>query len=206
MNNILFIQSSPRDAESYSQRVARSIVDDITRRCRDAKVTVRNLAVNPPPHVGPAFVGALAGASQQQTPQQADALALSEELIDELAAADLVVMAVPMHNFGIPSTLKAWIDHVVRAGRTFAYTHNGPQGLLKGKRAIVVLATGGIYSSGPTKAFDFQEPYLRAILGFIGIKDMNVVRVEGVAVSAIGAEKAIGSAVEQSREVLARVA
>src|SRR5208337_3392447 len=131
MNNILFIQSSPRNAESYSQRVARSIVDDITRRCRDTKVTVRNLAVNPPPHVGQTFVGALAAAPQQQTLQQADALALSEELIDELAAADLVVMAVPMHNFGIPSTLKAWIDHVARAGRTFAYTHNGPQGLLK---------------------------------------------------------------------------
>jgi FMN-dependent NADH-azoreductase len=126
-------------------------------RCRDAKVTVRNLAFNPPPHVGQAFVGALAAPPQQQTPQQADALALSEELIDELAAADLVVMAVPMHNFGIPSTLKAWIDHVVRAGRTFSYTPNGPQGLLKGKRAIVVLATGGIHSSGPTKAFDFRR-------------------------------------------------
>ena len=206
MKNILFIQSSPRDAESYSQRVARSIVDDLTKRHPDAEVTNRNLAVSPPPHVGSAFVGGLAAAPPQQTPPQAEALALSDRLIDELAAADILVMAVPMHNFGIPSTLKAWIDHVVRAGRTFTYTATGPQGLVKGKRAIIVLASGGVYSSGPAKAFDFQEPYLRAILGFIGITDVHVVRVEGLAMGAAGAEKAFAGAMEQSRDLLAQVA
>jgi FMN-dependent NADH-azoreductase len=111
-----------------------------------------------------------------------------------------------MHNFGPPSTLKAWIDHVVRVGRTVTYSsQKGPEGKLKGKRAILVLASGGIYSDGPAKPFDFQEPYLRAILGFIGLTDVDVVRVEGVAVGAIGAEKAVASAMARSREILAHV-
>src|SRR5258707_6628105 len=107
-----------------------------------------------------------------------------------------------MHNFGIPSTLKAWIDHVVRAGRTFTYSEGGPEGLLKGKRLILVLASGGVYSNGPAKQLDFQEPYLRAVLGFIGLTDIGVVRVEGVAMSAIGPEKAVASAMARSTEVL----
>jgi FMN-dependent NADH-azoreductase len=94
-----------------------------------------------------------------------------------------------MHNFGPPSTLKAWIDHVVRAGRTFSYSEKGPEGLLKGKRAILVLASGGVYSDGPAKPFDFQEPYLRTILGFIGLTEVDVVRVEGVAVALSGRKK-----------------
>jgi FMN-dependent NADH-azoreductase len=206
MKNILFIQSSPRDSQSYSQRVAQSVVDDLAKRNRDAKITVRNMAVNPPPHVGSAFVAGLAAAPQKLTPEQAEALALSDKLIDELAAADILVMAVPMHNLGIPSTLKAWIDHIVRAGRTFTYTANGPKGLVMGKRAIIVLASGGVYSSGPSKGFDFQEPYLRAVLGLIGITNVNVVRVEGVAMGTVGAEKAIGAAMNQSRDLLAQVA
>ena len=181
MKNILFIQGSPRNAESHSQRVARSIVDDLAKRCRDAKVTVPIWRLTRHRTSDWRLSAVLLSPREQQTPQQAEALALSDQLVDELTAADVLVMAVPMHNFGIPSTLKAWIDHVARAGRTFAYTHAGPQGLLKGKRTILVLATGGVYSSGPTKAFDFQEPYLRAILGFLGITDVNVVRVEGVA-------------------------
>jgi len=133
-------------------------------------------------------------------------VALSDLLIAELSAADVLVLAVPMYNFGLPSTLKAWIDHVVRAGRTFGYSPNGVEGLVKGKKAILVLARGGVYSEGPYKPFDFQEPYLRAVLGFIGITDVEVVDVAGVAVSAIGPEKALASAVAQSKQVLAQLA
>ena len=133
-------------------------------------------------------------------------MALSDLLIAELSAADVLVLAVPMYNFGLPSTLKAWIDHVVRAGRTFGYSPNGVEGLVKGKKAILVLARGGVYSEGPYKPFDFQEPYLRAVLGFIGITDVEVVDVAGVAVSAIGPEKALASAVAQSKQVLAQLA
>jgi FMN-dependent NADH-azoreductase len=127
-------------------------------------------------------------------------------LIDELFAADIIVLAVPMHNFGPPSTLKAWIDHVVRVGRTVSYSEQkGPEGKLKGKRVILVLASGGVYSDGPAKPLDFQEPYLRAILGFIGLTDIDVVRVEGVAMSAIGPDQAVASARAQSKEVLSQV-
>jgi len=207
MKNILLIQSSPRGLESYSQKVARSIVSDLEERYLDAKVVVRDLAQNPPPHVGEAFVGGISTGPEQRTPEQTKALALSDVLIDELLAADVIVFAVPMHNFGLPSTLKAWIDHVVRVGRTVAYSsEKGPEGMLKGKRAILVLARGGVYSEGPARPLDFQEPYLRAILGFIGLTDVDVVRVEGVAVSAIGPEKAVASAMARSREILSQAA
>ena len=159
-----------------------------------------------PPHVGRAFVEGVSTAPDQRTPEQIKALALSDVLIDEVLAADVIVFAVPMHNFGPPSTLKAWIDHVVRIGRTVSYSQKGPVGMLKGKRAILVLARGGVYSDGPAKPLDFQEPYLRAILGFIGLTDIEVVRVEGVAVSAIGPEKALASAIAQSRDILPQAA
>src|SRR6267378_1479753 len=207
MKNILLIQSSPRGLESYSQKVARFIVGDLEERYPGANVVVRDLAQNPPPHVGQAFIGGNSAGPEQRTPEQTKALALSDVLIDELLAADILVLAVPMHNFGPPSTLKAWIDHVVRIGRTVSYSsQNGPEGMLKGKRVILVLARGGVYSDGPAKPLDFQEPYLRAILGFIGLTDIEVVHVEGVAMSAIGPEKAVASAMARSTEVLSQAA
>jgi FMN-dependent NADH-azoreductase len=207
MKNILFIQSSPRGSQSYSQKVAQSIVDELKTPYPTAKVVVRDLAKNPAPHVGEAFVGGLSLLPDQRNPQQTAALKLSDILIDELVAADIVVLSVPMHNFGPPSSLKAWIDHVVRVGRTVSYSEKtGPAGALKGKRVILVLSSGGVYSDGPARPLDFQEPYLRAILGFIGLTDIEVVRVEGVAMSAIGPEKAVASAMAQSTELLTTVA
>jgi FMN-dependent NADH-azoreductase len=206
MKNILYIQSSPRGPQSYSQKVAQSIVDELQTNHPAANVVVRNLAQNPPPHVGEAFVGGISSKPEERSAGQTRALMLSDTLIDELSEADVIVMAVPMHNFGVPSTLKAWIDHVVRLGRTVSYSEKGPEGALKGKRVLLVLASGGVYSDGQARPLDFQEPYLRAILGFIGLTDIEVVRVEGVAVSAIGPEKAVASAIARSAEVLATVA
>jgi FMN-dependent NADH-azoreductase len=206
MKKILLIESSPRGSDSYSHQAARSIVNELQRRNPGTKVVVRDLSQSPPPHVGQAFITGMYAAPEQRTPEQAKTIALSDALIDELFAADTIVMAVPMHNFAPPSTLKAWIDHIARAGRTFSYSSNGPEGLLKGKRAIVVLASGGMYSNGPAKPFDFTEPYLRTVLGFIGITDVEVVRVEGVANSAIGPEKALASARTQSKHDLAQLA
>jgi FMN-dependent NADH-azoreductase len=205
MKNILLVQSSPRGIESLSQQVAHSIVKELQARYPEANVVVRDLAENPPPHVGRDFVSGLHAQPEQLTQDQRTAVALSDALIAELSAADLLVLAVPMYNFGPPSTLKAWIDHVVRAGRTFSYSSNGVEGLVKGKRAILVLARGGVYAEGPYKPFDFQEPYLRAVLGFIGITDVEVVDVAGVLVSAIGPEKALASAETQSKKVLAQL-
>jgi FMN-dependent NADH-azoreductase len=110
-------------------------------------------------------------------PKQLQAVALSEELIGELQVADIIVLGLPMYNFGIPSTLKAWIDHVARAGITFQYTENGPEGLLKGKKAYVIAARGGLYEGS---AADTQTPYIKTILGFMGITDVTMVAAEGL--------------------------
>ncbi len=206
MKNILLIESSPRGSDSYSHQAARSMVHEIQQHHPGAQLVVRDLAKNPPPHVGPAFVSGLYVPPAQRAPEQATALALSDALIDELLAADTIVVAVSMHNFGVPSTLKAWIDHIARAGRTFAYGPNGPQGLLTGKRAILVLASGGVYSDGPMKAFDFAGSYLQAVFQFLGMTDVSAVHVEGVAMSAIGPEKALAAASARSRQILAQVA
>jgi FMN-dependent NADH-azoreductase len=206
MKNILLIESSPRGSDSYSHQAARSIVNDLQARNPGSRIVVRDLGQNPPPHVGLAFIAGMYAAPEQRTPDQARSLALSDALIDELFAADTIVLAVPMHNFGVPSTLKAWIDHISRAGRTFSYGVNGPQGLLKGRKAILVLASGGVYSNGQMKAFDFTEPYLRAVLGFLGITDVDVVRVEGVAISAVGPEKALTAASTQSKQLVENLA
>jgi FMN-dependent NADH-azoreductase len=206
MKNILLIQTSPRGSLSFSQKIAQSIVHDLRAQHPETTVVVRDLAENPPPHIGPAFITGQQVPPEQRKPDQAKALAVSDGLIDELIAADVLVLAVPMFNFGVPSTLKAWIDHISRAGRTFSYGAHGPVGLLKGKRAILVLARGGVYTEGPTKQYDFQEPYLRSVLGFLGITDVHAVHVEGVASSAIGPEKALASATAQSKQILSQAA
>jgi FMN-dependent NADH-azoreductase len=122
------------------------------------------------------------------------ARALSDELIAELRAADTIVIGAPMYNFGIPTGLRAWFDYVLRAGETFSYSESGPQGLLAGKRAIVVETRGGHYSEGPARAFDFQEPYLRQLLSFIGITDIVFVHVEKIAFGAEVREAALTTA------------
>ncbi len=133
---------------------------------------------------------------------QANAQALSDELIAELKAADLLVIGAPMYNFGIPSTLKAWFDYVLRAGVTFSYSEAGPEGLLKGKRAIVVLTRGGLYSEGPAQLMDAQEPHLRTLLGFIGITDVTFIRAEKLAFGASFQEEAIAAAKKAANEVV----
>lgn len=206
MKNILLIESSPRGNDSYSHQAARSIVNELQTHNPGAKVVVRDLGQNPPPHVSLAFITGMYAAPEQRTPEQAAALAYSDTLIDEVLAADTIVIAVPMHNFGVSSRLKTWIDHVVRVGRTFTYGADGPEGLVKGRRVIVVLASGGVYTKAGMKSFDFVEPYLRTVLGFTGITDVEVVRVEGVASSAIGPEKALAAASTQSKQIVAQFA
>jgi len=206
MKNILFVSSSPRGAESYSHQVAQKVIDGLKSSHPEANVVERDVAKQPLPHIGEDFVSGLAATAGTLTAGQAKALALSDRLIEELIAADVVVIAAPMHNFSLPSTLKAWIDHVVRAQRTFSYTKDGIHGLLHGKQAVLVMASGGVYSAGPAKAMDFEESYLRATLGVIGISKVNVVRVEGVAMGTIGPQNAIAAAFRQSEQVLAQVA
>ena len=179
MKNILHIQSSSRYDGSVTRETGALTVQHLKRVIPDPRVITRDLVAAPVPHVTPALVAAL---WQPGSP----ALGLSDQLIDELLAADIIVIEVPMYNFNIPSVLKAWIDHVVRAGRTFSYEGGVPAGLVKGKKAILIFGRGGVYTEGPAKVMDHQEPYLRAILGFIGIIDVQSVYIEG---TGMGPEK-----------------
>jgi FMN-dependent NADH-azoreductase len=132
------------------------------------------------PHLNYQAVKGISTKDKAEAESLKDALHLSDELSEELLSSDLLVIATPMWNFGLPSSLKAWIDHVVRAGKTFNYAGAGVEGLAKGKKAILVLASGGVFSEGPWKSWDTVEPYLRQILGFIGIEDVQTVRAQGM--------------------------
>jgi FMN-dependent NADH-azoreductase len=173
MANILLITSSPRGSESYSNRIADTVIRDLRNNDPDALLMVRDLAQHPLPHVDDDFVTATRGREGPQTPRQQAILAESDELIDELTAADIVVIAAPMINFSVSSTLKAWFDYVARAGRAF-YSERVPRDST-GKRVIIVSTSGGIYS-GANAAFDFQVPWLRSMLGFLGMTDVEVIR------------------------------
>src|SRR5262249_11729054 len=156
MSKLLLVTSSVFGENSKSRKVALDIVDAL-RNIRDANVTTRDTSSLP--HFDGKVLGALMTPADQRTDEQNNAAQSADALIAEVEAADIIVIAAPMYNFSIPSTLKAWIDHIARAGRTFHYTANGPEGLLKGKKVYVASARGGYYSEGPAAKMDFQEPY-----------------------------------------------
>jgi FMN-dependent NADH-azoreductase len=191
--NILYVASSSRGSASYSNRVATNVLTELRSRNPGATVTVRDLGREPLPHITDDFVTATRGATMPETDEQRALLARSEALVDELLAADVIVIAAPMINFTIPSNLKAWIDYVARAGRTFRYSEKGPEGLVKGKQVIVVAARGGVYQDAG-KALDFQLPYLKGVLAFLGMTDVEVLEVEGTAYGPEAAEKAVTAA------------
>ena len=185
MNQILIVESSPRGAESASRKLTRKVRERLEVQYPDAKVVVRDLAKDKLPHLDQSTVKAISTKDPVEAESLKEALHLSDQLTEELLSSDLLVIASPMWNFGIPSSLKAWIDHVVRAGKTFNYAGAGVEGLAKGKKAILVLASGGVFSEGPWKPWDTVEPYLRQILGFIGIDDVQTVRAEGMNIPAL---------------------
>jgi FMN-dependent NADH-azoreductase len=192
MSQILLITSSPR-VGSYSTRVGRKLAQRLASR-PGSNLTVRDLTREPLPHIDDSFAVAHNTPPDLLTTAQKSALSLSDRLLAELFAADTIIVAAAMINFGIPSSLKAYVDYVVRPGVTFRYGNNGPEGLIKGKKAYLVVARGGSYSQGPMKAFNFQDTYLKTALGFIGITDVEVIAVEGVAFGPEVAEKAVSTA------------
>jgi len=195
--NILHISSSPRGAESYSNQVATRVLAELRGRHADATVTTRDLARSPLPQLDEDFVAATRSPQGPRTDRQRDMLALSDALVDELLAADVVVIATPMINFTIPSNLKTWVDYVARAGRTFSYSEAGPKGLITGKHVILVAARGGVYAGNP--ALDFQVPYLKGVLAFLGMTDVEVLEVEGTAYGPEAAGKAVEAASAKMR-------
>jgi FMN-dependent NADH-azoreductase len=194
MTQLLVIESSANLASSVSRDLTRAFLAGYQTAHADAEVVTHDLVADPVPHLGVDLIGGFFGKPEELTEAQEAAIALSDKLISQVETASVIAIGVPMYNFGIPSSLKAWIDHIVRAGRTFRYTENGPQGLLTGKKVVLLLASGGVYSDGPYKPYDFQETYLRTILGFIGLTDVTVVRAEGLALGADAAAKAVAEA------------
>lgn len=179
--NLLHVISSPR-TDSYSVRLGNRIVEKLQEAYPGSSLQVRDLASSPFPHLEEVHIQSFNTPLEQRTADHQVALRNSDAVIAEVQAADIIVIGAPLYNLGIASTLKAWIDHLVRAGVTFQFTAAGPVGLLTGKKVYVALSSGGIYSEGPMVPYDFVAPYLKTILAYIGLYDVTVVRVEGTAI------------------------
>jgi FMN-dependent NADH-azoreductase len=193
---ILQIKASVLGANSASSRLADEFIAQFPR----AEVVERDLAAGPVPHLDGARVAAFFTKPDQRTADQKAFVAHSDALIDELRSADVIVLGLPMYNFGVPSQLKAWFDHLARAGVTFKYTEKGAVGLLTGKKAYVVATRGGVYAGTP---HDFEVPFVRQFLGFVGITDVELVFAEGLALGEESARKSIAAAQAQVRRLTA---
>jgi FMN-dependent NADH-azoreductase len=196
MKRILHIISSPRGEASMSIKLGNAIIEKIKAEYPGSTVKESNLITQQFPHLEEAHLASFFTPAESRTPANIEAIKHSDEAIQEIRDADIVVIGAPLYNFSIHSSLKAWIDHIVRSGVTFKYDENGPEGLLKGKKVYIALASGWVYSDGPMQSFDFVEPYLKHILSFIGLADISVFRVEGSAIPGIqdtALEKGISS-------------
>lgn len=181
MTTILHLRTSPMGEKSFSRKLGAHTLDALLARHPGAHVTVRDLDAAPLSHINGITLSAFFTAPEQRNAAQQEAIKASDAAVDEVLAADILIIESPMWNFGIPSVLKAWVDHVARAGRTFQYTATGPVPLTPaGKKAILVVSRGGIYSSGPAASMEHQESYLRTFLGFIGITDVVAIHAEGL--------------------------
>ncbi len=182
MPTLIQFDSSPMGTNSISRKLTESFANTWLQSHPGGKIIRRDLTAPEIAPVNALWVTSAHTPEASRTDSQRRSLALSDALIAELQEGDEYVFGVPMHNFGIPSTLKLWIDQVVRAGKTFSYTENGPVGLLSGKKATVLFASGGVYEPGSAyAALNFLEPYLRTVFGFIGLTDLTVISAEGTA-------------------------
>ena len=188
---ILQINTSARAESGNSTRLANAITAHLKSRQPTAEVEVRDLAKNPLPFLDEAGVTAVFTPADQRTPEQVARIALDEAMIARVQAADVLVLGVPMYNFGVSVQLKSFIDSIARAGITFRYTEAGPEGLIKGKRVYVACARGGVYRDTPA---DSQTPYLRQVLGFLGMTDVEFIYAEGMALGPESVEQAFAAA------------
>jgi FMN-dependent NADH-azoreductase len=193
MSSILLVTSSPRGSESLSNAIATELAEKFAASGGSSLVR-RDLVESQLDHVDGTFTAAIRKPVDGRTAEEAEAVKVSDALVAELLAADTIVIGTGLINFNIYSSLKSWIDHIARAGLTFTYTENGPVGLAKGKKAYLVLAAGGVYSSGPGAPMNHAEPYLKTVLGFLGIELVETVYVEGLAYGPEAAEKAVAAA------------
>jgi FMN-dependent NADH-azoreductase len=194
MTKVLIIDSAATGEASVSRKLTAQFANQLREGNPGVQIVHRDIGRAVIPHLNEETVDAIRGAPAETEAAKA-ALALSDTLVRELNEAEVIVIGAPMYNFGMPSTLKAWFDHVLRARVTFRYNEEGkPEGLVKGKKAIVVESRAGFYSEGPAATMDFQEPHIRFLLGFIGITDVTFIRAEKLA---FAAEEAIADAAAQ---------
>jgi FMN-dependent NADH-azoreductase len=203
MTSILLVTSSPRGTASHSTRLATELVDKLSAFHPESAVVRRDLVRDELPHIGTHFATGIATPANQRSAKQEGAVVVSDAVVDEALAADTIVIAAGIINFSIPSTLKAWLDHLARSGRTFRYTENGPVGLIGNKKIYLVVASGGIYSEGPDTPLDHAVPYLISVLSFMGMNDVDVVRIEGVAMGADAEREALSKAQNRLSELAA---
>ncbi|WP_428663143.1 FMN-dependent NADH-azoreductase [Runella sp.] len=186
MKKILHIISSPQGKASVSKKLGNAVIEKIKAKYPDSIVKERDLTINVFPHLDELQIGSWFTPTENHSPEQVKAIKISEEAIAEMQEADIYVIGAPFYNFAIPSPLKAYLDHIARPGITFRYNANGqPEGLLKNKKAYVAIASSGVYSEGAFQSFDFVSPYLKFLLGFLGITDVTIVRAEGLRIDGI---------------------
>jgi FMN-dependent NADH-azoreductase len=178
MTKILLIETSPKGSDSLSRKAGRLLIDQL-RKKGPVELIEKDLQKENLPHVDGLTVSAYFTPPDQLSAEQKKAIERSDRLVEELLSVDAVVISTPMWNFGVPSTLKAWIDHIVRAGKTFRFTENGLEGLLKGKKVYVVVSSGSVFSAGAFQTFDHVAPYFKSVFGFMGVLDLELIRVEG---------------------------
>ncbi|SDF51470.1 FMN-dependent NADH-azoreductase [Mucilaginibacter pineti] len=195
---ILHLISSPRKAQSASIKLGNAVVEKVQQANPGSTLIAHNLSETTFPHLEEVHLQSFFTPAEGRSPELTEAVKHSDNAIAELKAADVIVIDVPMYNFTIHTVLQAWINHIARAGQTFKYDENGPEGLVKGKKVYLAIASGAIYSSGPYKPYDFTEPYLRTVLGFLGMTDVTVFRAEGLSIpdlQATALDKAVESIV-----------
>jgi len=196
MKTLLLVHASPRGEASDSRRLAERFAEDFART-HGAQIVRRDLSAAPVPHLDGATIGAMFTPADALTPAQSDLLTLSNAIVSELSAADYLVISSPMYNYAIPSVLKAWVDHFVRAGLTFRYTERGPEGLLQDRPTWLILTRGGLYSGPETAPLNHQDTYLTSILSFIGISSVTTVVAEGLAYGPDAASTALAGAADR---------
>lgn len=200
MKTLLQLNSSLFSGNGQSSRLSNEFVAAWREANPEGKVITRDLAADPVPHLDGQRFGAFLAKPEERTAQQQAVVDFSDALIDELRNADVIALGLPMYNFGVPSTLKAYFDHIARAGVTFRYTENGPVGLLTGKKVYIFAARGGMYQDTPS---DTQTGYVRDFLGFIGLSDVEFVYAEGLAMGEESKQAGLAKAENVIRQLAA---
>lgn len=194
MKKVLHIKSSINGNRSYSAKLSNALIKKLRHRYTDLHVVTRDLSEENFPHLHGDIFASFFVPTDELSSEQETLRQNSDRAIDEVLKTDILIIDAPMYNFGIPSQLKAWLDHICRAGITFKYGEKGPKGLIQNTKTYIAMASGGVYSESPASQMDFVSPYLKTILGFLGITDVEIVRAEGTAMTETQ-EKSIETAV-----------